>query len=82
MTTRILVADDDPVQRRLLDAMIRRFGYEPVTVDGGEAAMLLHRNASATLGSSRPAAMRRKAVTRRRCSGLRYWRPFSSILST
>ena len=41
MTTRILVADDDPVQRRLLDAMIRRFGYEPVTVDGGEAAMRL-----------------------------------------
>ena len=41
MTTRILVADDDPVQRRLLDAMIRRFGYEPVTVDGGEAALRL-----------------------------------------
>ncbi|HEY8268598.1 MAG TPA: sigma-54 dependent transcriptional regulator [Xanthobacteraceae bacterium] len=41
MTTRILVADDDPVQRRLLDAMIRRFGYEPVTVEGGEAALRL-----------------------------------------
>ncbi len=41
MTTRILVADDDPVQRRLLDAMIRRFGYEPVLADGGEAAWRL-----------------------------------------
>jgi len=41
MTTRILVADDDPVQRRLLDAMIRRFGYEPVLADGGEAALRL-----------------------------------------
>ena len=39
MTTRILIADDDPVQRRLLEAMVRRFGYEPETADGGEAAL-------------------------------------------
>ncbi|MGL4323908.1 MAG: sigma-54-dependent transcriptional regulator [Beijerinckiaceae bacterium] len=35
----ILIADDDPVQRRLLEAMVRRFGYETVVVDGGDGAM-------------------------------------------
>ena len=39
MTSTILIADDDPVQRRLLEAMVRRFGHEPETVDGGEAAL-------------------------------------------
>jgi DNA-binding NtrC family response regulator len=39
MTPVILIADDDPVQRRLLDATVRRFGYEVETVDGGEAAL-------------------------------------------
>ncbi|MBV8961468.1 MAG: sigma-54-dependent Fis family transcriptional regulator, partial [Hyphomicrobiales bacterium] len=34
----ILIVDDDPVQRRLLEAMVRRFGYEPViAADGAEA---------------------------------------------
>src|SRR5438309_495357 len=35
----ILIVDDDPVQRRLLDAMVRRFGHAAMTVDGGEAAV-------------------------------------------
>jgi DNA-binding NtrC family response regulator len=39
MTSTILIADDDPVQRRLLEAMVRRFGYQPEAVDGGEAAL-------------------------------------------
>ena len=38
MTSTILIADDDPVQRRLLEAMVRRFGYDVETVDSGEAA--------------------------------------------
>lgn len=37
----VLIVDDDPVQRRLLDNMVRRFGYEPVCVDGGDAALRL-----------------------------------------
>jgi len=38
----ILLVDDDPVQRRLLEAMIRRFGYEPIMVpDGAEALAAL-----------------------------------------
>ena len=39
MTATILIVDDDPVQRRLLEAMVRRFGYEAETVDGGAAAL-------------------------------------------
>ena len=35
----ILIVDDDPVQRRLLEAMIRRFGYQSETVESGEAAL-------------------------------------------
>src|SRR5438270_1404013 len=39
MTATVLIVDDDPVQRRLLEAMVRRFGYEAVVVEGGEAAL-------------------------------------------
>jgi DNA-binding NtrC family response regulator len=35
---RILIVDDDPVQRRLLDNMVQKFGYEAVLADGGQAA--------------------------------------------
>jgi DNA-binding NtrC family response regulator len=38
MPERILIVDDDPVQRRLLDNMLARAGYETVMADGGEAA--------------------------------------------
>jgi DNA-binding NtrC family response regulator len=39
MAALILVVDDDPIQRRLLEAMIRRFGYEAECVEAGEAAL-------------------------------------------
>lgn len=39
MIARVLVVDDDPVQRRLIEAMLRRLGHEPLTADGGEAAV-------------------------------------------
>ncbi|MGE3645703.1 MAG: sigma-54-dependent transcriptional regulator [Beijerinckiaceae bacterium] len=39
MSSLILIADDDPVQRRLLDAMVRRFGFDVEAVDGGQAAL-------------------------------------------
>jgi DNA-binding NtrC family response regulator len=39
MPTTILIADDDPIQRRLLTEMVKRAGYDPVVVDGGEAAL-------------------------------------------
>jgi DNA-binding NtrC family response regulator len=39
MTYTILIADDDPVQRGLLEAAVRRFGYETEAVEGGEQAL-------------------------------------------
>src|SRR6478735_12110737 len=38
MSERILIVDDDPVQRRLLESMVRRAGYEVVIAEGGDAA--------------------------------------------
>ncbi len=37
----ILVVDDDPVQCRLLEGMLQKFGYEPITLDNGDAALAL-----------------------------------------
>ena len=39
MVERVLIADDDPVQRRLLENMVGRFGYEPVVLETGDAAL-------------------------------------------
>src|SRR5215216_2997942 len=41
MPEAILIVDDDPVQRRLLEAMTGRFGYQALTADGGDAALTL-----------------------------------------
>src|ERR1700726_1600675 len=41
MSERILIVDDDPVQRRLLDNMVRKFGYEPLIAETGDAAVAL-----------------------------------------
>ena len=37
----ILIVDDDPVQCRLLEAMLHKFEYETVTRDSGDAALSL-----------------------------------------
>ncbi len=39
MPPRILIVDDDPVQRRLLEALTRRFGYAAETAASGEEAL-------------------------------------------
>src|ERR1044072_837218 len=39
MAETILIVDDDPVQRRLLEGMATRFGYAAVSVEGGDAAV-------------------------------------------
>ncbi len=39
MSQVVLIVDDDPVQRRLLEAMVQRFGYRALTADGGDAAL-------------------------------------------
>ena len=38
MAARVLIVDDDPVQRRLLDNMVRKFGHEPVVAESGDQA--------------------------------------------
>jgi DNA-binding NtrC family response regulator len=37
----VLIVDDDPVQRRLLEGMVQKFGYEVLTAEGGDAAATL-----------------------------------------
>jgi DNA-binding NtrC family response regulator len=37
----ILIVDDDPVQCRLLEGMLQKFGYEPIVRDNGDAALSL-----------------------------------------
>jgi DNA-binding NtrC family response regulator len=41
MSGRVLIVDDDPVQCRLLEGVLQKFGYETVTLDSGEAALSL-----------------------------------------
>src|SRR6202163_1788328 len=41
MAASILIADDDAVQRRLVENMVQRCGYEAVVVDSGDAAMAM-----------------------------------------
>ena len=41
MAERILIVDDDPVQRRLLENMITRAGFEAIVAEGGDAAAAL-----------------------------------------
>jgi DNA-binding NtrC family response regulator len=37
----ILIVDDDPVQCRLLEGMLHKFGYKSTTTDSGDAALAL-----------------------------------------
>jgi DNA-binding NtrC family response regulator len=39
MAETIFIVDDDPVQRRLIEGMARRFGYDVITADGGDPAI-------------------------------------------
>lgn len=39
MAATILIADDDAVQRRLVENMVQKCGYEALVVDGGDAAV-------------------------------------------
>jgi DNA-binding NtrC family response regulator len=41
MAERILIVDDDPVQRRLLENMVIRSGFEPVIAESGDMALVL-----------------------------------------
>ncbi len=41
MSEVVLIVDDDPVQRRLLETAIQRFGYLTIVADSGDAAVKL-----------------------------------------
>ncbi|MEJ2375551.1 MAG: sigma-54 dependent transcriptional regulator [Pseudolabrys sp.] len=41
MSETVLIVDDDPVQRRLLEAMVQRFGYRTLLAEGGDMAAAL-----------------------------------------
>src|SRR5204863_3108072 len=41
MAATILIVDDDAVQRRLVESMVQKCGYEPLVVDSGDAAVAL-----------------------------------------
>ncbi len=47
MPARILIADDDPIQRRLLESLCNRFGYEVEAAGDGEAALARLKSQSA-----------------------------------
>ena len=35
MASRVLIVEDDPAQRRILEELVKRFGFDAVPVDGG-----------------------------------------------
>ncbi|MCJ2017933.1 MULTISPECIES: sigma-54 dependent transcriptional regulator [unclassified Methylobacterium] len=41
MSTTVLIVDDDPVQRRLAEAAVRRFGFEARVVENGADALIM-----------------------------------------
>src|SRR3979490_3101872 len=41
MAASILIADDDAVQRRLVENMVQKCGYEAIVVDSGDAAIAM-----------------------------------------
>ena len=41
MAERVLIVDDDPVARRLVENMLSRAGFEPMAAEGGDAALAL-----------------------------------------
>ena len=40
MAALVLIVDDDPIQRRLLEAMARRFGYEVEALELGRGGVV------------------------------------------
>jgi DNA-binding NtrC family response regulator len=50
MASRILIVEDDPTQRRILEEMVKRFGFEAILADSGSRALeILGGNAGGTI---------------------------------
>ena len=39
MPKRVLIVDDDPAQRRILEETVKRFGFETTTASSGDQAL-------------------------------------------
>ena len=39
MTHKILIVDDDPTQRRILEELVKRYGFDTVTADGASQGL-------------------------------------------
>jgi DNA-binding NtrC family response regulator len=51
MSVRILIVDDDPVQRRLIEAAVTRFGHVAVVAENGQVAMEILERDDAPFGA-------------------------------
>ncbi len=49
MVSRVLIVEDDPAQRRILEELVRRFGFDPVAVDGAARGLDALKSASGHL---------------------------------
>jgi DNA-binding NtrC family response regulator len=50
MAARVLIVEDDPAQRRILEELIKRYGFEPLLADGGAKGLeLLGQQAGGTI---------------------------------
>ncbi len=49
MSSRVLIVEDEPAQRRILEEMVKRFGFEVITAENGQKALDL---LSGSIGSS------------------------------
>ena len=51
MTSRVLIVEDEPAQRRILEEMVKRFGYEAIAVENGsEGIEALSSQSGSTIG--------------------------------
>ena len=49
MSSRVLIIEDEPAQRRILEEMVKRFGFEVITAENGQKALDI---LSGSIGSS------------------------------
>ena len=49
MSSRVLIVEDEPAQRRILEEMVKRFGFEVITAENGQKALDI---LSGSIGSS------------------------------
>ena len=39
MSNRVLIIEDEPAQRRILEEMVKRFGFDAITAENGQKAL-------------------------------------------